>query len=562
MGSLNMATVQHANFIEYGRKGPRRSQHSEPNPFDEDLFGSNSQMRNLTKRRGKIISAPEFNRIQASLNVKETEAATRQKKEQEKERLRDLSRKQVNSWGNTLAGQRKARTRRRIRKTEDIDEAIFKAAERKKAIAHAKTLTFAQTDRVKGFHGAPILTEVLKEREAQLQLKDERLRLMAARENRLHLESLQLLREGDREEEKAAMERSKKRKEVQKYQLAQVQRRQEIKSEMLEEQRLEGEETKLITEEHNQVKKLKQQRNEEKKNYMKKCFFDHLKGKEVFMARARLQEKEEETEIKIFNEHKERIKKFVAQKQMEKINALTNVQEGLLAKLVCEHTGAEAEEERTLMKAIEEREAKDDEANRKKHERANRDIQEMRNMLIMQKTEKEKQRSDQLHQEWEEKQDDWRCDAQHREAERQKSTRRRNTAMEFQDHHLKQINARVARSREEHELDIACDQTINKLDLLEEEQFQSYAKEVIAEAVSKDRIPYPVRDATRAEVGGGRGPKFSGIGGLKPSYMACDDSGVQMPNYSQRHSTLELKKKLNPAGQKGRERLGLIWSKK
>ena len=56
-----------------------------------------------------------------------------------------------------------------------------------------------------------------------------------------------------------------------------------------------------------------------------------------------------------------------------------------------------------------------------------------------------------------------------------------------------QINARVARSREEHELDIACDQTINKLNLLEEEQFQSYAKEVIAEAISKDRNPYPLR---------------------------------------------------------------------
>ena len=42
------------------------------------------------QRRGKVISAPEFNRIQASLNAKETEAATRQKKEQEKDRLRDL----------------------------------------------------------------------------------------------------------------------------------------------------------------------------------------------------------------------------------------------------------------------------------------------------------------------------------------------------------------------------------------------------------------------------------------------------------------------------------------
>ena len=52
---------------------------------------------------------------------------------------------------------------------------------------------------------------------------------------------------------------------------------------------------------------------------MKKCFFDHLKGKEVFMARARLQEKEEQTEIKIFNEHKERMKKLMAQKKMVRL---------------------------------------------------------------------------------------------------------------------------------------------------------------------------------------------------------------------------------------------------
>merc|ERR1712183_1044272 len=125
MGSIIMATVQHANFIEYGRKGPRRS-HSDPDPYAEELFGSNSHMSDLSKRRGKIISAPEFNRIQGSLNAKETSAKNRQKKEQENERLRDLSRKQVNSWGNTLAGQRKAKleakkTERRTRRRNSKD---------------------------------------------------------------------------------------------------------------------------------------------------------------------------------------------------------------------------------------------------------------------------------------------------------------------------------------------------------------------------------------------------------------------------------------------------------
>ena len=69
------------------------------------------------------------------------------------------------------SGQRKAKLEAKkirdekeeqYRQQQDIEEAIYKAAERKKAIQHAKTLTFAQTDRVKGFHGALILTEVLK----------------------------------------------------------------------------------------------------------------------------------------------------------------------------------------------------------------------------------------------------------------------------------------------------------------------------------------------------------------------------------------------------------------
>ena len=73
------------------------------------------------------------------------------------------------------------------------------------------------------------------------------------------------------------------------------------------------------------------------------------------------------------------------------------------------------------------------------------------------------------------------------------------------------------------------------------------------------RNPYPMVKAARAGAGGGRGPRFSGVGGLKPSYMTCDETGVQMPNYSQRKSTLELKKKFNLQGNKAKKRLGLIW---
>ena len=50
----------------------------------------------------KVINSTEYERIKAQLNAKETAERVRTQKEQEKERLRALSRKQVNSWNNTL----------------------------------------------------------------------------------------------------------------------------------------------------------------------------------------------------------------------------------------------------------------------------------------------------------------------------------------------------------------------------------------------------------------------------------------------------------------------------
>lgn len=95
---------------------------------------------------------------------------------------------------------------------------------------------------------------------------------------------------------------------------------------------------------------------------------------------------------------------------------------------------------------------------------------------------------------------------------------------------------------------------------LEEEQFQQYAKEVIHEAIEKGRNPYPLRKAAEGGTGGGRGPKFSGIGGLRPSYIACDQTGVQMPNYAQRKSTMETKGAMEShCARIGKKRLGFVW---
>ena len=122
-----------------------------------------------------------------------------------------------------------------------------------------------------------------------------------------------------------------------------------------------------------------------------------------------------------------------------------------------------------------------------------------------------------------------------------------------------QINIKAANERHERELSLACDETTTQLNQLEENQFQRYAADIIDEAIKNKRNPYPLRKAAVTGAGGGRGPKFSGIGGLCPSYMACDQTGVQMPNYAQRKSTLETKKKVTQCVGAGKTRLGFVW---
>ena len=92
----------------------------------------------------------------------------------------------------------------------------------------------------------------------------------------------------------------------------------------------------------------------------------------------------------------------------------------------------------------------------------------------------------------------------------------------------------------------------------EEAQFQEYANKVIAEAKAHDRNPYPLIKAAREGPGGGRGPKFDGKQGLRPSFLVCDGTGVQLPNYSNgTEQGSHTKIYGNP--DHSRKRLGFTW---
>uniref|UniRef100_A0A3B3HU48 Cilia and flagella associated protein 210 n=1 Tax=Oryzias latipes TaxID=8090 RepID=A0A3B3HU48_ORYLA len=101
----------------------------------------------------------------------------------QREALHLHSQEVVTKWSNTVAqGQRKKKleakkVREQIeeekRKQMDLEEANYREEKRKEAVQKAELQLYHQTDRVKGLHRALLLTEVLKEREAQMELKQQ-----------------------------------------------------------------------------------------------------------------------------------------------------------------------------------------------------------------------------------------------------------------------------------------------------------------------------------------------------------------------------------------------------
>lgn len=86
---------------------------------------------------------------------------------------------------------------------------------------------------------------------------------------------------------------------------------------------------------------------------------------------------------------------------------------------------------------------------------------------------------------------------------------------------------------------------------LEEEQFQDYAGSVIQKARQRGANVKPLIKAATKGGGGGHGPIFDGKGGVRPSFLAMDSTGVQLPSYQSKHKPKVM---LNT-----QKRIGFTW---
>lgn len=204
--------------VPYGRrKGSSRLQTVERLPGNmADAAGATANLHEVT-----VLPRAEWERITSHANSLEKEARKLYEERKEREALHLQSKEMVKNWTNTLSGMRKeklqAKKLREEREEEekkriDLEEAQYQAEKRRQAIEKARTMQYYQNDKVKTFHSALLLTEVIKERDAQLELKNKQMSMG----NRLDKDTLakmqRELEESIYNDQQKALQRSTERK--------------------------------------------------------------------------------------------------------------------------------------------------------------------------------------------------------------------------------------------------------------------------------------------------------------------------------------------------------------
>ena len=284
-----MATVQHGR-----RKGTPKAEAPGPEKSKEKLLIlSSKEWQAIQDRKNKALPAT----IQLSLDM--------QKDRQEKHQQ---SVEQVSSWGNTIVGKRNKRLNaRRIREEEeeierqklDIEEAEIKAAERRAAIEHAKKLQYYQTDRVKGFHGALLLSEVIKEREAQIELKKEIDNAMKNADDHLLQWERNQLKEAARVEKEKAEVRQWEAALLRKTQFEQAGEKRKLSIAVKVQDIEEGKSIQKDVDLFHQENTKKAKEREQKAIMLKKNYDQHLELESKIVDQQKIADKQNDQEIRL-----------------------------------------------------------------------------------------------------------------------------------------------------------------------------------------------------------------------------------------------------------------------
>ncbi|VDI02158.1 Hypothetical predicted protein [Mytilus galloprovincialis] len=550
-----------ASVMHGRRKGQNRATPEMPTEQPGIRMGEGVDLRQVT-----VLSKGDWERIQSQLHRKQIDEDRVRRKQAEIDEKKKKSKEMVDTWGNTIIGQRhrklEARTIREQKEEEekkliDLEEAQYQAQQRREAIEKAKTQQYYQTDRVKQFHSALQLTEVLKEREAQIELKRLKDKANIGKDNEyLELERREY-EQSIKDDQAKAMERIIAAQNTRQFQVAQVHEHLKARDVESREDRKEGEELKKLGIQYHQEKERLENIKKDEKQQLKVDNMKQIRDRDSIRNMQKQQEEDEDEECRIFAAAKRKMMKLRAEKELEIHNEKQKNLDRIRTKLAAQMTQKVSDEDDRIHKAVQEAEEKREKEEAEKEFKMRKAMKESADHRHVQLKEAEDRKKELRRQELETIRIRQAADEIFRRNEEEKRVRKREDNETLKNFHFDQTNDRKGKEISKKQKELALDRANLELIAMEEEQFQEYATKVIDHCEKGGRNVYPLRKAAQTGAGGGVGPKFEGKGGIRPSYMVSDKTGRQMPHY-QRDSTEETKDNIYGKAQ-SKKRLGFVW---
>jgi len=523
-------------------------------------------MTNIDVRKVTVLPRDQWERIRSRLEEKTCDERSAEARIAERQRLHEKSQQIVGNWSNTIQGQRQRKLAARLERQEadeleqqriDREEAKFQQAKRREAIDKAKTLQYYQTDRVKNFHRAMVLSEVLKERDAQVAMRAQVGDRQAARDAKFSDMNKERYEAQTLQEEQLKKKHLEQTLEVANYQKQQ----RKVKSDVIKREILEdidaGREYRKADEEYQVWLKNKQQQERKEKTEINREIINQISQKKRLQMFDAAQSKAEDEEIRLFDLAKNELAKARKQREREIKAEKQAISERILDKLVATQADFTQAENAIIERALKER----DEAELRR-------VTAKENSVKMALEDIKQHRAAETDRHLEEKrfarkkdEEDLKnrvtIDNEYLASEKKKWGNKRQTAQGFQNFLQDQINQRATKERIAIDNELSCDAKEKEARAREEHEFHKYASDVISRAKARGVNTFPLIKAAQPGDGGGHGPVDAV--GTRPSFLSTDGYGVQLPTY-QKGSTEAVRKYYSPTDMEhAKKRFGFVW---
>lgn len=553
-----------ATEVQYGRRKGLSRACSAGRSLENDQPGSLFP-RGIDVRQMTLLPKAEWERIQNNLNTLDKEANRICAEKREKEALHQRSKEVVKHWTNTIAGQRQMRLKAKQEREEkeeeekkqiDLEEAEYQAEKRRQAIESAKTKLYCQNDKVKTFHGALLLTEALKERRAQIELRK---KIEASRKKQDDDQLKRKIEEDTIKDQQKACQRLMERKQNADDVLQQIKEHQHELELLKEEDRKEGAEIQRLTRLYELEMRKFHEMNKKGKEQNMKDYLSYLEDRNFLKVLEKQNQEAEDEKIRLFILAKKKMAQLKLNKQIEMERDIEKHRNNIGALLSAQLKEKMDTEDTSIANAVALLEEKAQREFREKEEKLKADLKSIADHRIAMIKRKEDEAKEEnikgLQALYAMKQ----AEQVFMFHEKEKVKRQEEESKKTQEVHIQQMAERRCKSIDEKNAVLKYEKENEEILTLEEEKFQEYAKHVIDSVIESGGDPSPLIKAAHAGFGGGRGPVYADRGGIRPSYKVKDSSGVELPAY-QCYTTQQIKEIYDPCDiNQSRKKLGFTW---